>query len=1220
MNGRAETSFIPDNVIAAIKPDVIVLQRQAEDEQIATIKRYRQTWPNAFLVFEIDDALSAVPDKSWHAPYMTPNIDSKLQRAIRECDVVTVTTEELATHMRAVCDPGTKIRVVPNMLGRDDMETCEAIRRQLVAPAPGGLLRVGWGGGIGHIGDLEMLNPVFEALKTEVEWVFLGMDPKLPEGCIKHYMGSTPPERYLASLAALNVDLMIAPLESNLFNECKSNLRLLEAGACKYPVIATPIAPYLTNSPPIWYANSTDEWIKKIRDIIAISPEGRKARGTQLHQWVMQHYVMDSHAEERIKSWLPDNTRPFIPRLNEAGAGTTIVHTDAEMRDALKTTNNILYIRPGAIVQEDAQKRLIGFEGDIVCGLSNDGGPWGFPSTQQFTHLDPMAITHMDAVCRGLVAAAPIDLSAISGPCVFMSRKAISAIGHPPLDLMSLEMAILDWSVCAKAHGLSLKLNPSVFAAATQTYGAQSGEAEAAQIRISTCWPRSENDDLALRSLREELELRFHKDTYRAMPPQNRSDYNIWWNSSRRGGKNLTKAFEWMDSNFHDQILPQFNAASYPCLKSEIDDDSDYFFFTPVGTDVPDDTFPLILHSIQENPDAKIFYADHDFLTVDGKHDSPDLKPHTFDYYMALSRDYLTQSLVVHKSLIGALPESITQAELFKLVLDRSVMENPIHIARVLSTLPPINAQDMIELANQEAKIVQAHLIDVYQHTKVAISVEQNSQLPMLRNITFGFNAADKAYPKVSIIVPSRDNLEMLAPCIQTVLEVTRYPNFELIIVDNGSTRKEFLDYIDGITDPRVRIIKWDHPYNWAEINNMAVRESGGDLICTLNDDTRVLSPGWLGEMVGAALIPNVGAAGARLIYPHGLIQHVGVVANAGMNGHIHKGLPAGNPGMNAYAISTHEATAVTAACLVVTREKFDAAGGFPEILPTNFNDVAFCLSLRKLGFVNVVCAGAELQHFEGVSRNKGGRLSAESLAEIQRDGAVLHSMYPEKDPYWNPNLLFTWVQNGQMVAGTDMNAYEYPPPEMPWGRPEMERVLVVGDDRVMEDERADLASVYHLTVVGYQCQILSPMMANAGPWDTRVPLIAATALKKLGISRVVLSTLGEAPLQTLSFLTHLDVPVEYRPTNAESVCPRFNLMPNTLPCDQGYRNGICQACMATNSSPHGNVIIPGYLAEWVRFFNTVGKVDLSYLEKGEYRTAIEALYSGGNTEAVAAE
>ena len=116
-----------------------------------------------------------------------------------------------------------------------------------------------------------------------------------------------------------------------------------------------------------------------------------------------------------------------------------------------------------------------------------------------------------------------------------------------------------------------------------------------------------------------------------------------------------------------------------------------------------------------------------------------------------------------------------------------------------------------------------------------------------------------------------------------------------------------------------------------------------------------------------------------------------------------------------------------------------------------------------------------------------------------------------------------------------------------------------------------------------------------------------------------MIADLGEAPLQTLAFLLHLDLPIEYRPVNAEAVCPRFNLMPNTLSCDEGYKHGICQACMETNSSPRGNVVIPGYIAEWVRFFNRVEKVDLSNLEKGEYRTALETLY-GGSSEAQAAE
>ena len=1216
MNGRSEVQFIPDQTLHAIKPDVIVLQRQAEDEQIETIKRYKAACPDAFIVFEIDDALSSVPEKSWHAPYMTPNIDAKLQKAVREVDVVTVTTQDLAEHMRKICDPGTKIRVVPNMLGMDDMETCEAIRRQLQKPPAGNKLRVGWGGGIGHIGDLEMLNPVFEALKDEVEWVFLGMDPKIPEGCVKHYMGAVTPDRYLASLQALNVDLMIAPLENNHFNLCKSNLRLLEAGACLYPVIATPIAPYLTDSPPIVYANSTEEWILHIRDFMKLSESQRAEKAKALQSWVLQHYIMDKHLAKRIEFWLPDNVHAFKPRLNAASAGLSEVHTDEEFLAALETSNDILYVRPGAIVQEDAKERLRHATGDIRCGLSNDGGPWGFPSTQQFTFLDPATILHVDKVCQELKEANPIDLSAISGPCVYITRKAIAACGSPPIDRMSLEMAILDFSTCAKARGHALKLIPSVFASATQTYGAgRQGEGEMAQIRLNTCWPRFENDEASLKALREELELRFHKDTFRQVIPQNRNDYNLWWHFNQRGEKNNARAHDWVGENAADIDIAR---APYPTTKDKMRD-ADWYAFVPEHSDHPLDFKPIIAHAIKENPNAGLFYADHDYITSDGKHDSPDFKPALFDYFMALSRDYITQCLIVPKVLIDMIPgETINQATLYQFVLN-CWMNNviPVHIPRLLSTLPPVDAMAMVNCGNSQALIVQEHLIALYKDTKIAINSEQNKSLPMLRNITFGFNAADKSFPLTSIIIPSRDNLEMLAPCVQTVLDMTTYPNFEVIIVDNGSTRKEFLDYVDNIADPRVTVVKWDRPYNWAEINNMAVREHAkGDLVCFLNDDTRVLSPGWLGEMVGAALIPNVGAAGARLLYPHGLIQHVGVVANAGMNGHIHKGIPANNPGTNAYAIITHEATAVTAACLVVSKEKFEIAGGFPEILPTNFNDVAFCLALRRKGFVNVVAAGAELQHFEGISRNKGGRLTDESLKQIQKDGAVLHSMYPENDPYWNPNLTFTWVQNGMMVAGTNMDVYEYPPKDLPWGKPDIERVLIIGDNSVVEDERTNGCAIYNLTMIGYQCQILSPMMANAGPWDTRVPVIASAAFKKLGIDKIVISTIAEAPLSSLAFLAALDIPVEYRPIDAESVCPRKNLMPNTLACDQGYKHGICQACMETNSSPHGNVVIPGYVAEWIRFFNRIGKVDLSYLQKEEYRTALEAIYGAQNDAA----
>lgn len=1202
MNGRAETSFLQDHIIRGINPDVVVVQRQSEDSQVETIKRYRALLPNAFFVFEIDDALSSVPEKSWHAPYMIPNIDAKLSRAANLCDVVTVTTQDLADHMRKVCGPTIPIRIVPNMLGRDDMESCYAIRQQL-SPNKGAKLRVGWGGGIGHIGDLELLNDAMVQLKDEVQWVFLGMDPKVPNGVDKHYLGAATPDRYLASLQAMNIDLMVAPLEENHFNRCKSNLRLIEGGACKYATIASPVAPYHTDSPPVFaYADNTDEWVASIRAFAKLSPEARAYHGQQMLNWVNKHYVMDDHLAARIKGWLPDDTEPFVPNLNATSSETVVVRDLESLKRELDGPCDVLYLRPNTALTTEAKSRLESAEGDVLCGLSNDGGPWGFPSTQQFTFVDGQAIDAINLASAEMASANVIDMFCVSGPAVLMRRKTIAAIGHPNLDQFeSIEIALLDWSANAKSHGLKVGLVPSVFVGATAPNQPTQLDAENVTVRLQSCWPRAENDEASLRALRESIELIVHKNTYRKIPPQDRSNYDHWRSKfEKRGAKSLALA------DATHPVTIDITTCQYGDV---LDTESDWVFFHPPKSELPIDFLHLCQDAIKSNPLATIFYADHDTLSPKGEYVDPDLKPN-FDFHMFLSRDYLTQALLIHRSLLREDGAVYSQADMYSRLLQIIDTGNrPTHVPYVLVSLPPVDVKTQTAIAQNQFKALTDYLTSL-KSKDIHIEATAFENHPIWRRIHYSPNATAHGNPSVSIIIPSRDNVEMLAPAVNTILTMTQYPNFEILIVDNGSTRKEFLDFINSIKDRRVKILRDDQPYNWSKINNDAVKHTTSQILLFLNDDTRILAPNWLSEMVGASLIPNVGAVGARLVYPHGLVQHVGVVSDKGMNGHIHKGLPVTSPGLNGYAVTSHEATAVTGACLAVMRDKFIIAGGFREEMAQNFNDVAFCLELRRKGYVNVFAAMAELQHFEGVSRNAKG-LDQEAMNRIQEDGATLVRFYPDPDPYWNPNLLITYLQNGRMVAGMDMNAYVYPPMSPPWGQSSPERILCIGPDSPLEAERTDGDAIFNLSIVGNVSQIQHPPMLNSGPWDIRRPDIAKQALEKLGISKVIVTQLGEAPVQALSFARSLGVPVEYRPLNAESVCPRGDLKPNGSMCATGYRKkGTCQTCIDLHSSPHGNVVIASWYAEWLRFLESAEAADLEHIEMPAYREAIKYVYS----------
>jgi GT2 family glycosyltransferase len=202
-------------------------------------------------------------------------------------------------------------------------------------------------------------------------------------------------------------------------------------------------------------------------------------------------------------------------------------------------------------------------------------------------------------------------------------------------------------------------------------------------------------------------------------------------------------------------------------------------------------------------------------------------------------------------------------------------------------------------------------------------------------------------------------------------------------------------------------VIRDDSPFNYSRLNNTAVSLARGDVICLLNDDIEVLTPGWLEEMVSFATQTDVGAVGARLWYPNGTLQHGGVIVGAGgVAGHAHPRLRRGQPGYFSRGVLQQELSAVTGACLVVRRQVYDEVGGLDEQLAVAFNDVDFCLRVRAAGYRNIWTPFAELIHHESASR--GSEDNPEKLARFRREIDFMMQRWGstlQNDPCYNPNL-----------------------------------------------------------------------------------------------------------------------------------------------------------------------------------------------------------------------
>ncbi len=260
--------------------------------------------------------------------------------------------------------------------------------------------------------------------------------------------------------------------------------------------------------------------------------------------------------------------------------------------------------------------------------------------------------------------------------------------------------------------------------------------------------------------------------------------------------------------------------------------------------------------------------------------------------------------------------------------------------------------------------------------------------------------------PRVSIVVPTRDRLDLLRPCIDGLLDDTDYDDIEIVIVDNESTDKPTLAYLKKIArDPRVTVVKWAGAFDYSAINNFAVAQTSGPLVALLNNDIKVIEPGWLTAMVRQVLRPDVGAVGARLLYADGSLQHAGVVLGIGAASHIYKTLPADHCGHDGRLSVAHDVSAVTAACILVRREVWDEVGGLSLEFPVAYNDVDLCLAIRAAGYRVLYEPRATLYHLESQSRGLDDAGDKKKRLAKDRDRLLAKWGGPFEDPFYSPNL-----------------------------------------------------------------------------------------------------------------------------------------------------------------------------------------------------------------------
>lgn len=414
--------------------------------------------------------------------------------------------------------------------------------------------------------------------------------------------------------------------------------------------------------------------------------------------------------------------------------------------------------------------------------------------------------------------------------------------------------------------------------------------------------------------------------------------------------------------------------------------------------------------AIVERPERSVLYSDEDKIDEDGRRFDPYFKP-DFDPDLLRGQNYLCHLTLVRTALVrdvGGFREGYEGSQDHDLVLrctERLSKSEIHHVPEVLyhwraipgSTALSRDAKDYASgagaraVADQLARIARGAVASELSHGHYRVRWPLPSPLPM-----------------VSLIVPTRDRANLLRTCVESILSRTTYGNFELVVVDNGSTEVDALEYLASLQGrERVRVLRYDRPFNYSAINNWAAAQCRGEVLGLVNNDIEVITPDWLEEMVSHALRPEIGAVGAMLYYPDDTIQHAGVVLGIhGVAGHVYAALPRGYPGHGGRARVAQRLSAVTGACLVVRRDLFDEVGGLDERLEVAFNDIDFCLRLREAGYHNLWTPFAELYHHESASRG-----SEDTEGKRQRFAREVNFMQTrwrgvlESDPAYNPNL-----------------------------------------------------------------------------------------------------------------------------------------------------------------------------------------------------------------------
>ncbi|HEY9155366.1 MAG TPA: glycosyltransferase, partial [Opitutaceae bacterium] len=423
----------------------------------------------------------------------------------------------------------------------------------------------------------------------------------------------------------------------------------------------------------------------------------------------------------------------------------------------------------------------------------------------------------------------------------------------------------------------------------------------------------------------------------------------------------------------------------------------------------PDALFEIV-SAFRTNPQAELVYSDEDKIDEEGRRLEPYFKP---DYLpdLYLGQNYISHLSVYRLQVVRAVGgfrvgyEGSQDWDLALRVIDLVGGEKVVHVPKILyhwRAIPGSTAL-LISEKNYPLEAARKALTDHFarQRQPVALVTVPGDHWRAKYPIP-------SPAPRVALIIPTRNRVNLLRQCVESILAKTTYPNFEVVVVDNASNEPDTLAYFADLQMRKMRVLAYPGDFNYSAINNFAVQQVDAEIVGLLNNDLEVIHGDWLDEMVSQAARPEIGCVGAMLYYPNDRVQHAGVIVGlGGVAGHAFRDFPRGTPGAFNRARLAQNYSAVTAACLLVRRSIYLKVGGLDEKeLAVAFNDIDFCLKVRAAGFRNIWTPFAELYHHESASR--GAEDTPEKHERFRREVETMLERWRAEiahDPAYNPNL-----------------------------------------------------------------------------------------------------------------------------------------------------------------------------------------------------------------------